>query len=191
MVLSMDDVAFRQWFASGPEAIAFHQPRQQRLLRLRRSVEVYVSAASHIVSESLGWSPGLTIRMRPVRRSLHSLNIKQAAHFPNEIYYTNASLITYNFFWYSHTSEHMTNQNFPEMDQGSQFGISASGCLAAEAKEKPLVSITYQVFSARSHHSWCTNPQSSLFDLARLKCLIQRATDNHWDKSHRGRPPTK
>ncbi|KRY04539.1 hypothetical protein T01_7742 [Trichinella spiralis] len=34
------------------------------------------------------------------------------------------------------------------MDQGSEFRSSASGC------QQP------------SHHNWCTNPQSSLFDLA-------------------------
>ncbi|KRX99901.1 hypothetical protein T4E_8073 [Trichinella pseudospiralis] len=47
--------------------------------------------------------------------------------------------------------------------------------------------MTYQVF----YHSWCTNPQSSFLDLARLKCLIHRVTNNHWGKSHRSQPPTK
>ncbi|KRZ61640.1 hypothetical protein T02_4252 [Trichinella nativa] len=70
-----------------------------------------------------------TMRMTllPVR-SLQSLNLKQAAHLPNEIDRTNASLIIYNFFWYSNMAENMTNQNvccrtclhFPEMDQGSK-----------------------------------------------------------------------
>ncbi|XP_003370483.1 conserved hypothetical protein [Trichinella spiralis] len=44
-------------------------------------------------------------------RSLQSLNLKQAAHLPNEIERTNASLIIYNFFWYSNMAENMTNQN--------------------------------------------------------------------------------
>ncbi|KRY10162.1 hypothetical protein T12_6150 [Trichinella patagoniensis] len=54
----------------------------------------------------------------------------------------------------------------------------------AEAKEEPLVSMMYQVFSACSHHNWCTSSQSSLFDLAILKCLIQRATDNQCDTEY-------
>ncbi|KRX22238.1 hypothetical protein T07_3739 [Trichinella nelsoni] len=85
--------------------------------------------------------------------SLQSLNLKQAAHLPNKIDRTNASLIIYNFFWYSNMAENMTNQN-----------VCCPTCLhvfrrlsAAEAKEEPLVSMMYQGFSACSHHNWCTS----------------------------------